>query len=140
MAANDDEEKRLRAVALQNAKSIVLARQRAEDALRKQSDWLRVTLTNIGDAVISPNDEGRITFLNAVAEALTGWPQTEAQDRPLADFFVLVNKESRQPADNPALRSLRDGINVGLPAHQTEQLTKKTRKMAFQSVLDRKPQ
>src|SRR6185369_5103316 len=48
--ADREEEERLRAVALQNARSIVLARQRAEEALRKQADWLRVTLPSIGDA------------------------------------------------------------------------------------------
>jgi hypothetical protein len=47
MAAKDDEEERLRAVAMQNARSIVQARQRAEEALRKQSDWLRVTLASL---------------------------------------------------------------------------------------------
>ena len=75
MAATDEEEERLRAVALQNAQSILHARRRAEDALRKQSEWLRITLASIGDAVISTDAEGVVTFLNGVAEALTGWPQ-----------------------------------------------------------------
>ena len=55
MAANEDEEDLLRSVALQNAKSILLARQRAEDALRKQSEWLRITLASIGDPPSVPN-------------------------------------------------------------------------------------
>ena len=114
MADRDDEEERLRAVALQNARSIVLARQRAEEALRKQSDWLRVTLASIGDAVISTDAEGRVTFMNAVAEALTGWPQAEAQGRPLPEVFHIVNEETREPAENPALRALREGTIVGL--------------------------
>ena len=50
--------RRLRSVALQNAQSILLARRRAEDALRKQSEWLRITLSSIGDAVISTDAEG----------------------------------------------------------------------------------
>ena len=72
MAANDDEGDRLRAVALQNAQSILRARQRAEEELRKQSEWLRITLASIGDAVISTDAEGRVTFMNGVAESLTG--------------------------------------------------------------------
>ncbi|HJT78136.1 MAG TPA: PAS domain S-box protein [Gemmataceae bacterium] len=112
--ANRDEEERLRAVALQNARSIVLARQRSEEALRRQSDWLRVTLASIGDAVISTDAEGRVTFMNAVAEALTGWTQAEAQGRPLPEVFHIVNEETRQPAENPALRALREGTIVGL--------------------------
>ncbi len=114
MAGRDDEEERLRAVALENARSIVLARQRAEEALRKQSDWLRVTLASIGDAIICTDAEGRVTFLNAVAEALTGWPQTEAQGRLLPEVFHIVSEEGRQPAENPALRALREGTIVGL--------------------------
>jgi PAS domain S-box-containing protein len=114
MAAKDDEEERLRAVALHNARSIVLARQRAEEALRKQADWLRVTLASIGDAVISTDAEGGVTFMNPVAEALTGWPQAEAQGRPLPEVFHIINEETRQPAENPALRALREGTIVGL--------------------------
>ena len=76
MLTNDDEEQLLRSVAEQNAQSIHLARRRAEDALRKQSDWLRVTLSSIGDAVISTDVDGCVTFMNRVAESLTGWGET----------------------------------------------------------------
>ena len=75
MAAEDDEEKLVRTVALHNAKSILQARQQAEEALRKQSEWLRITLTSIGDGVISTDALGRVTFMNGVAEELTGWPE-----------------------------------------------------------------
>jgi PAS domain S-box-containing protein len=117
MPANDDEEGRLRAVALQNAQSILLARRRAEEALRKQSELLRVTLASIGDAVITTDAEGRVTFLNAVAESLTGWPQAEAVGRPLSEVFQIVNEQSRKPVDNPALCALREGTVVGLANH-----------------------
>jgi PAS domain S-box-containing protein len=123
MANRDDEEERLRSVALQNARSIVLARQRAEEALRQQSEWLRVTLASIGDAVISTDAEGRVTFLNPVAESLTGWPQAEARGRPLPEVFHIVNEETRQPAENPALRALREGTIVGL-ANSTVLITR----------------
>src|SRR5581483_2193256 len=89
MAPNEDEEQLLRSVALQNAKSILLARQRAEDALREQTAWLRITLASIGDAVISTDADGRVTFLNGVAEALTGWSQAEAVGHPLPDVFRI---------------------------------------------------
>lgn len=113
MAANDEEE-RLRAVALRNAQGILLARRQDEEALRKQAELLRVTLASIGDAVISTDAGGRVTFMNAVAETLTGWPRAEAQGRPLPEVFRIVNEDTREPAENPALRALREGTVVGL--------------------------
>jgi PAS domain S-box-containing protein len=117
MATKDEEEDRLRTVALRNAQSILLARQRAEAALRKQTEWLQVTLASIGDAVISTDAEGRVTFMNAVAEALTGWPQAEALGRPLPEVFHIVHERTRQPAEDPALRALREGAVTGLANH-----------------------
>ncbi|MEK6262086.1 MAG: PAS domain S-box protein [Planctomycetota bacterium] len=117
MAPNDDEDERLQSVALQNSQSILRVRIHAEDELRKQSDWLRVTLSSIGDAVISTDVEGRVNFLNGVAESLTGWSQAEARGHLLPDVFHIVNEQTRQPVDNPALRALREGIIVGLANH-----------------------
>jgi PAS domain S-box-containing protein len=114
MSTKDNEEQQLRSVALQNAQSIHLARRRTEEVVRKQSEWLRVTLASIGDAVISTDVEGRITLMNRMAECLTGWTQTEALERPLADVFKIVNEESRQPVENPALRAMSEGTIVGL--------------------------
>lgn len=117
MSTKDDEEQLLRSVAEQTAQSINLARRRAEEALRKQSDWLRVTLSSIGDAVISTDVEGHVTFMNRVAESLTGWGEAEAMGRSLADVFQIVNEESRQPVENPALRALSSVTIVGLANH-----------------------
>jgi len=117
MSTEDDEEQLLRSVAEQNAQSINLARRRAEETLRKQSDWLRVTLSSIGDAVISTDVEGRVTFMNRVAEFLTGWGEAEALGRSLTDIFQILNEESRQPVENPALRALSAVTIVGLANH-----------------------
>lgn len=117
MSIKDDEELLLRSVAQQNAHSINLARRRAEEALRKQSEWLQVTLSSIGDAVISTDVEGRLTFMNRVAECLTGWRQAEALGRPLSEVFHAFNEQTRQPVENPALRALNTGTIVGLENH-----------------------
>jgi PAS domain S-box-containing protein len=95
----------------------VNARKRAEDALRQQREWLQVTLSSIGDAVIATDTNGAVTFLNPVAESLTGWKQEEAQGQPLKDVFQIVNEQTRQMVENPALRAMREGLIVGLANH-----------------------
>jgi PAS domain S-box-containing protein len=95
----------------------ITERRRAEEGLRKQSEWLRVTLASIGDAVITTDAEGRVSSLNPVAEALTGWTTDEARGVGLESVFRIVNEQSRQPAENPALRALREGQIVGLANH-----------------------
>jgi PAS domain S-box-containing protein len=117
VAIPDNEEERLRAAALESSRSILLARKRAEEELRKRSEWLRITLASIGDAVISTDAEARVTFMNGVAETLTGWTQSEAVGRPLSEVFQIVNERTREPSANPALRALREGTVVGLANH-----------------------
>jgi PAS domain S-box-containing protein len=117
VSTHDNEEERLRSAALESSRSILLARKRAEEELRKRSEWLRITLASIGDAVISTDAEARVTFMNGVAESLTGWTQGEAVGRPLSDVFQIVNERTREPSANPALRALREGTVVGLANH-----------------------
>ncbi len=77
----------------------------------------RVTLRSIGDAVITTDIEGCITYINGVAESLTGWAQADALGQPLERVFRIVNEVTRRPVDNPAMRALRDGVVVGLANH-----------------------
>jgi len=85
--------------------------------LQEKQDRLHVTLASIGDAVISTDAEGRVEFLNPVAEELVGWRSQEAAGRSLTEVFHIVNEETRQPVENPALRALKDGVIVGLANH-----------------------
>jgi PAS domain S-box-containing protein len=91
--------------------------QHPEDALHVQPEWCRVTLASIGDAVITTDKEGQVTFLNSVAESLTGWTLEEATGQPLDLVFRIINEESRQPVENPTTRALREGVVVGLANH-----------------------
>ena len=79
----------------------------ARRVAHEERERLQVTLESIGDAVISTDAQGRVTFLNPVAEALVGWKSAEAAGRMLEDVFCIVNEETRQPVENPALRALR---------------------------------
>jgi len=89
----------------------------AQRRARERGELLRVTLGSIGDAVITTDLEGHVTYLNAVAESLTGWLQRDAFGRPLDAVFRVVNEQSRQAVENPATRALREGTTVGLANH-----------------------
>src|SRR3984893_9710981 len=89
----------------------------SKEALHFQPEWCRVTLASIGDAVITADTEGRITFLNPLAESLTGLTLAEAAGQPLDSVFRIINEESRQPVEPPTVRALRDGVVVGLANH-----------------------
>jgi PAS domain S-box-containing protein len=88
-----------------------------EELLHEQREWLRVTLASIGDAVITTDTNGEVTFLNPIAETLTGWKLDEALGASLQDVFRIVNEETRQTVENPATRALRNGVVVGLANH-----------------------
>ena len=82
-----------------------------------QRDWLRVTLSSIGDAVIATDTEGCVVFINPVAANLTGWPPEEAVGRPCEAVFRIVDEATRQPVESPVARVLREGTVVGLANH-----------------------
>jgi PAS domain S-box-containing protein len=82
-----------------------------------RTEWFRVTLARIGDAVIATDTEGRVTFLNPVAESLTGWTQDEAAGVSLESVFKIVNEGTRQTVESPVVRVLRDGVSAGLATH-----------------------
>jgi PAS domain S-box-containing protein len=83
----------------------------------EQREVFRVTLRSIGDAVLTTDTEGRITYINQVAQSLTGWSHTEALGQPLERVFQIINEVTRKPVENPATRALREGIVVGLANH-----------------------
>jgi PAS domain S-box-containing protein len=114
---DDNEEQLLRAVTLQNARAILLARERAERALRESEERLRVTLASIGDAVIVCDANGHVTYLNPVAEELTRWTQADATGAPLNEVFRIVHEQTRNTVENPCTRVLREGGVVGLANH-----------------------
>jgi PAS domain S-box-containing protein len=89
----------------------------AQKRASERRELLRVTLGSIGDAVITTDIEGRVTYLNSVAESLTGWKHEEALGRPLDTVFRIVNEATRRPVESPAARALRDGVVVGLANH-----------------------
>ena len=82
--------------------------------LAEQHELLRVTLQSIGDAVITTDAVGAVTWLNPVAERMTGWMTSEAQGRSVGKVFHIVNEETRMPIENPVATCLEQGKAAGL--------------------------
>jgi PAS domain S-box-containing protein len=95
----------------------VRKRETAELETLRQKELLATTLASIGDAVIATDTEGRVVFLNAHAEELTGWKSAEAAKRPLSEVFRIVDEKTRQPVENPVEKVLRLGTVTGLANH-----------------------
>jgi PAS domain S-box-containing protein len=94
-----------------------LYRHQLEREIKESRQWFATTLKCIGDAVIATNTKGEVAFMNAVAEALTGWQEAEALGKDLTAVFDIVNETTRAPVENPGLRALRDGVITGLANH-----------------------
>ena len=96
---------------------MALYRHQADRQLRQQREWLRVTLTSIGDAVIATDADGRVTFVNPVAESLTGWKAEEAAGQPVQCVFRIVNEQTGRAAGRTRCPCLREGRAVELANH-----------------------
>jgi PAS domain S-box-containing protein len=90
---------------------------RAWDASLKSDRSLAITLRSIGDAVISTDAEGRVNFMNPVAQRLTGWDIADARGRPLEEVFRIINEQTRETVESPVTKVLREGRVVGLANH-----------------------
>jgi PAS domain S-box-containing protein len=84
------------------------------DALFKEKERAEVTLNSIGDAVMSTDEWGAVTYLNTVAENLTGWRREEAAGHPLEDVFRIIDAVTREPVANPMALAIRENRTVGL--------------------------
>lgn len=92
-------------------------RTQAQQALAAERERFKVTLHSIGDGVVTTDQDARVTYLNPIAEALTGWSSGEASGMPLTSIFRIVNEDTRLPVENPVYRALREGVIVGLANH-----------------------
>ena len=95
----------------------VTERKLSEEALRLSEQRWSTTLASIGDAVIATDMNGQVTFLNAVAEALTGWSMAEAAGRPVKEVFRIVNERTRAAVEDPVSKVIQTGMIAGLANH-----------------------
>ncbi|MDP9198308.1 MAG: EAL domain-containing protein [Pseudomonadota bacterium] len=105
---------RLDSYLLPKAVSSMIERAANAEALFEEKERAQVTLNSIGDAVMSTDVWGKVTYLNAVAEMLTGWTCEEANAHPLEEVFHIIDADTREVAPNPMLLAIAQNQTVGL--------------------------
>jgi PAS domain S-box-containing protein len=98
---------------------MALYKHKMERKLKESEKWFATTLRSIGDAVITTDRDGRITFMNAVAEGLMGRKLDDVLSKKLTEIFNIINRDTRLPVENPVTRVLLEGFIVGLANHTT---------------------
>src|ERR1700686_2467265 len=91
-----------------------IERKAAADALYLERERAEVTLNSIGDAVLCTDISGEVTYLNLVAETMTGWRREEATGKPLAEVFRIIDGATRKTARNPMEMAVEQNRTVGL--------------------------
>lgn len=95
----------------------ITERRTAEDALADETERLTVTLRSIGDGVIAADRSGKIVLINAIAEQLTGWTQSEAIGKDLGEVFYIIDDITHLACENPVEKALRLGVVTELSDH-----------------------
>jgi PAS domain S-box-containing protein len=90
---------------------------RGDDTVFDRRDWLQVALSSIGDGVITADQEGRVNYLNPVAETLTGWSLADAAGVEVERVFRIINETTRKPVEQPVRKVIERGMTVGLGNH-----------------------
>ncbi|HEY9656613.1 MAG TPA: PAS domain S-box protein, partial [Crinalium sp.] len=104
-------------VGLHTTINIALRRYQLEQQLEQAEQWLATTLASIGDGTIATDEHGCITFMNAVAEHLTGWQQSDALGTSAELVLRLIHAETREAIENPLLQAIRQGASVSISEH-----------------------
>src|SRR4029077_16679961 len=95
----------------------IIEREIARKELFAEKERAQVTLNSIGDAVLSTDISGNVTYLNVVAEQMTGWSCGEAQGKPIAEVFHIIDGKTREPSPNPMELAVQTNTTVELSAN-----------------------
>ena len=88
--------------------------ERLGNAVIDQREWFQITLSCIGDGVIAADAEGRVNYLNPVAEKLTGWTLADAAGQEIERVFRIVHETTGKPVQQPVRNVIERGLTVGL--------------------------
>jgi diguanylate cyclase (GGDEF)-like protein/PAS domain S-box-containing protein len=105
---------RLDAYLLPKALEMMVERAAIAEALFDEKERAQITLNSIGDAVMSTDVWGQVTYLNGVAEGLTGWSREEAADHPVEEVFRIIDSTTRATARNPMAVAIRENKTMAL--------------------------
>ncbi|MEH2121991.1 GGDEF domain-containing response regulator [Nostoc sp.] len=94
---------------------ITLSKHRTEKKLKQNEQWLTTVLKSIGDAVITSDASGSITFMNPIAEVLTGWNYSDAFGKKATEIFNITHEKTRTIIESPITQVLQSGVTIGLP-------------------------
>jgi diguanylate cyclase (GGDEF)-like protein/PAS domain S-box-containing protein len=94
----------------------MLERTAIAEASFVEKERAQVTLNSIGDAVISTDVTGNVTYLNQVAETMTGWSSVEALGHSFSEVFQITDSTSAEHARNPIALAMQEDKTVGLAA------------------------
>ena len=94
---------------------VALFKHEMERKLKEGREWFSVTLRSIGDAVIATDKGGRVSYMNPVAEAVTGWVREDARGKPLTDVFNIVDEKTWERRQDLAELLIRQGTPIRLP-------------------------
>jgi two-component system cell cycle sensor histidine kinase/response regulator CckA len=98
---------------LNTAIDVALYTFKMEEKIKEREQWLETTLNSVDDAVIATDIKGHITFMNRVADTLTGWSETESLGRDVSDVFHVIDEYSRRPAENLVAKVLMESKPAG---------------------------
>jgi PAS domain S-box-containing protein len=100
---------------LQAAINVALQRHQLEKQLKQTKQWLTTTLASLGDGAIAIDQNGLITFMNPVAENLTGWQIADALGTSVNQILNLVHPDTQEQIENPLLQAMQAGVQVNMP-------------------------
>lgn len=104
-------------IVLSNILSDAMEKSMIENKLYSEKERLKITLSSVGDGVITTDNQGRVESINQVAQNMTGWSEAEAIGKAFQDLFPIVNEYTREPTENPVEKVLQTGHVSGLANH-----------------------
>jgi PAS domain S-box-containing protein len=110
----------------------VSSRRKAQKRVQEQREWLQVTLSSIGDAVIATDIKGNVSFMNPTAETLTGWTMAQAVGKPLREIFAVIKEETGEPIESPLITVNQQSLTREFANHSLL-VTKDNRKIPIES-------